>query len=71
MTGSITDGHGGGDRGIVNTLYEYLTVGCKSDLLSEIGISTENHLIAFAAEKSRLEHRVINMDDYKKEIGLI
>ena len=39
-------------------------------MLSEIGISVENHLTTFAAEKSRLEKTVINMAQFKKELGL-
>lgn len=67
---SIVGGHGGGDRGIVNSLYEYVANNCSPDGLSEIEISTRNHLIAFAAEKSRLEGRVINIKEFENEIGL-
>ena len=70
VSDSIVHGHGGGDSGIVNTLYDYLVNGYTGDQLSEIEISTKNHLIAFAAEKSRLEGRVINLNNFEKEIGL-
>ena len=66
---SITSGHGGGDGGLVEILYEYLANDYDGDMLSEIGISTMNHLIVFAAEKSRLEKKVVNMEDFYKEIG--
>lgn len=68
--GSITEGHGGGDTGIVNVLYQYMTEGYEGDLLSEIGISARNHMIAFAAEKSRKENTIVNMDAFEKEMGL-
>ncbi|MBQ7624481.1 MAG: Gfo/Idh/MocA family oxidoreductase [Clostridia bacterium] len=68
---SITNGHGGGDGGIVATLYEYLVNGYKGDMLSEIGISTENHLIVFAAEESRLKNKVVNMKEFYKETGFV
>ena len=64
------EGHGGGDAGIVNTLYRYLVEGYDGDLLSEIGISTENHLIAFAAERARLEGCVVDVAAFEKEFGL-
>lgn len=62
--GTLVEGHGGGDGGIVNVLYKYLTEGYSGDLLSEIQISVENHLITFAAEKSRLENRVVSMTEF-------
>ena len=67
LTDSITDGHGGGDGGIVGVLHKYLTEGYEGDLLSEIEISVQNHMIAFAAEKSRLEGgRVVSLSEYTK-----
>ena len=61
---TIAEGHGGGDAGIVNILYRYLTEDYSGDLLSEIGISVDNHMIVFAAEKSRLEGTVVNIPQY-------
>ena len=65
---SITSGHGGGDGGIVEILYEYLANDYDGDMLSEIGISIRNHLIVFAAEKSRMEKKVVNMEEFYKEV---
>ena len=70
LSASIVDGHGGGDPGIVNTFYKYVTEDYYGDEISEIGISVDNHIIAFAAEKSRLERSVVELSDYKREIGL-
>lgn len=70
LTGAITDGHGGGDPGLVNTLYEYITNNRSGDGLSEIGISTKNHLISFAAEKSRVEGKIVNITEFEQELGL-
>ena len=67
LSGDITGGHGGGDSGIVNTLYKYIVEDYNGDMLSEIGISAENHAATFAAEKSRIEHRVIDMADFERE----
>ncbi len=70
ITGSIVHGHGGGDGGIVQTLYKYLADGYESDQFSLIDISAKNHLIAFAAEKSRLENIVVNIEEFEKNAGL-
>jgi len=68
VDGSLAGGHGGGDGGIVETLYKYLTEGYDGAWLSEIAISAENHLTAFAAETSRLENRVVDVEEYKASI---
>ncbi len=65
LNGDITGGHGGGDLGIVEVLYNYIAENYKGDMLSEIGISVENHATAFAAEKSRLENKIIEMSDFE------
>lgn len=68
VDGSHAGGHGGGDRGIVSTLYSYLTEGYNGEWLSEIGISVENHLTTFAAETARVENRVVDVDEFKASI---
>lgn len=67
--GSHADGHGGGDAGIVDTLYKYLTEGYDGAWLSEIGISVENHLATFAAEASRLENKVVDVEEFKASLS--
>ena len=68
IDGSLAGGHGGGDNGIINTLYKYLVTGYDGAWLSEIGISVQNHLITFASEQSRLEGRVIDVEEYQRNI---
>ena len=63
---TLMGGHGGGDQGIVNVLYDYLANGYDGDLLSEIGISVENHLTVFAAEESRLNGTVVDVREFSK-----
>ena len=65
---SIVGGHGGGDLGIVKAFCEYLTGEYKGNAVSDISTSVGNHLVAFAAESSRLEGKVINMDEFAEEI---
>lgn len=64
---SIVSGHGGGDQGTVNALYDYMTGKLSAEEVSEIGISCKNHMIVFAAEESRLTDRVIHLDEYEKK----
>ena len=61
---SIVSGHGGGDSGIMVSFHEML---CGADIseLSNIAISAENHMIAFAAEQSRKEGRVVSLSEYE------
>lgn len=60
---SIVGGHGGGDEGIIDAFYKYEN-GLECDgALSEIGISVENHMIAFAAEQSRISGKVVPPDE--------
>ncbi len=66
---STVDGHGGGDHGLMNSLYDYITGQCDEKELSAIDISVDNHLISFAAEKSRVENKIINLAEFKKELG--
>lgn len=66
----ISSGHGGGDEGIIYSLYEYLTGQYKGNSISEIRISTDNHLLVFAAEESRKNGNVIEMDKYAKSLLL-
>jgi len=64
---AIDSGHGGGDAGIVEVLYEYLTKGYEGDLLSEISVSAKNHMIAFAAEESRVTGKVVDVQEFTKK----
>ncbi len=63
---SIAGGHGGGDTGIIQVLYEYLTDAVDMKEVSEIEVSCKNHMIAFAAEESRLCGTVVDVDKYTK-----
>lgn len=60
----IANGHGGGDDGIVESFYEYLTGTYEGVSVSEISTSVENHLIVFAAEKARSEGTVVDFEEY-------
>ncbi len=66
MTGKdgVTGGHGGGDVGLVNDLYDYLNGTYKGNSVPEIEESLYNHMLVFAAEKSRTEGGVVDIDEF-------
>lgn len=60
-----TGGHGGGDIGIVQTFLRDIDTKDKNASISSATVSLRSHLMAFAAEESRLNHgSSINLDDY-------
>lgn len=60
----ILGGHGGGDGGILEALYQYLTGTYTGVSIPEIEESCYNHLLVFAAEESRLTNTVIDVEAY-------
>lgn len=62
--------HGGGDRGIVYDLSEYLNGTYNGCSVADISISTANHLIGFAAERARHTDTVVDVDRFFEEYGL-
>lgn len=64
----IDSGHGGGDAGIMRDLIKYLRDGEKAVSISDIRTSYLNHLICFAAEESRLTGKIIDVEEYSKEV---
>ncbi|MBR6676111.1 MAG: Gfo/Idh/MocA family oxidoreductase [Clostridia bacterium] len=68
-TDGVVGGHGGGDEGIVETLYHYLTGSYNGTSIPEISESYYNHSIVFAAEKAREENTVVDFEEYFEEIN--
>lgn len=66
---SILGGHGGGDGGLIYELHDYLSGDYKGYCAADINISVKNHLIGFAAEKSRREDTVESIDGYFEKYG--
>ena len=60
----ITNGHGGGDHGIITTLYDFLTNQYDGFSVSGITTSVDNHLIVFAAEASRATNTVVDLEEF-------
>jgi predicted dehydrogenase len=55
----IDSGHGGGDYGLVRDLIQAVSRRDPSLLTSTIEASMESHLLAFAAEESRMSNKVV------------
>lgn len=60
----IAAGHGGGDDGIIHTLYEYISGSYTGDSVPTIGQSLYNHMLVFAAEKSRETNTVVDVEKF-------
>lgn len=60
----LTGGHGGGDAGIVNCLYDYLTGQGKTEAIPTIGESCHNHILVFAAEQARHTGTIVDVDAF-------
>ena len=76
LTGEVEDvpviardssGHGGGDYGIVRSFIKALK-GEADDSITTARESLESHLLAFAAEESRLNKTVINMVEFRRRL---
>jgi predicted dehydrogenase len=55
-------GHGGGDHGIMKDFVR--SIKAKTDSKTSAKQSLQSHLMAFAAEESRLTHKVVNMNSF-------
>ena len=58
---SILGGHGGGDLGLMGAFIKAVADNDPSGLLSGPDETLESHLMVFAAEQARREHRVVDM----------
>ena len=63
-TDGVLGGHGGGDAGIVRTLYSYMVGEYNGVSVPTIEESCYNHLITFAAEHARNTGTVVDVEEY-------
>jgi predicted dehydrogenase len=63
----VAGGHGGGDAGVMRAFVRAVR-GADSGALTSAGASLENHLLAFAAERSRLTGATVDMAAYRAEV---
>ena len=66
----ILGGHGGGDSRIILALYDYFTEGKGKENITEADISCRNHMLVFAAERSRRTGETVDIAEFKREFGL-
>ena len=66
---SIAGGHGGGDYGMVEELYDYFSDNYTGYCAADIDTSVKNHIIGFAAEKARHNDTVEYVAQFSKEHG--
>jgi predicted dehydrogenase len=60
--------HGGGDAGLVNALYDEMTQPPGVPRTAPLESTAHSHLIGFAAEKSRLTGRVVDLEAFRQEL---
>ncbi len=61
-------GHGGGDYGVMREFLRMVHAGEISNARTSPAISAQSHLLAFAAEKSRLSGETVDMAAYVREL---
>lgn len=59
-------GHGGGDQGLMEALYEEMSRPDSAAMTSSIQQSVESHYMGFAAEISRRENRAVRLAELRK-----
>lgn len=65
---TVAGGHGGGDTGIMEDFVSLINSG-KNEALTSASVSVQSHMMAFAAEKSRLQNKIVDMKDFYKEFN--
>ena len=60
-------GHGGGDLGLISTFVKAVKAGRQEILGTDVDEVLKSHLTVFAAEKSRKEGRVVDVEDFEKD----
>ena len=60
--------HGGGDRIIMDSFLDAIAANDPGKVLTPVGMSLDSHLMVFAAERARLEGRVVDMAEFEAEV---
>lgn len=63
-------GHGGGDDGISEAFLQAVRQRSQAPLRVKPLEMLESHLLVFAAEKSRLEGRTVDFEEYTAKLGV-
>ena len=62
--------HGGGDHGLAKAFVEAVRTKRQEVLGTDMDDVLRSHLTVFAAEKSRKEGRIVDVDEFEKEARL-
>ena len=68
-SGLTGDAHGGGDQGLMASFTDSLLGRAEEEPLTSARASLESHLMGFAAERARLEGRVVAMGELRGGAG--
>ncbi len=68
-TGGGSQGYGGGDFGLIRHFLRQVQDGRKQPESTSAAMSAQSHMMAFAAEKARLESRVIDMKEFYRSFA--
>ncbi|MCU0485234.1 MAG: Gfo/Idh/MocA family oxidoreductase [Anaerolineales bacterium] len=63
----VTSGHGGGDAALMSAFVRAVRLGEHAAVRTSARQSLESHLMAFAAEESRLNHQSVNLQAYRQD----
>lgn len=66
--GKTAGGHGGGDTGLMEDFLDRLSNTNSKGSRSDISYSIESHLMAYAAEQSRITGKTVNMKELKEQL---
>lgn len=64
-------GHGGGDWGLIRDFVERAASGSDGNGRTSAENAVQSHLMAFAAKKSRVENKIVSMDEYMSELAAL
>jgi hypothetical protein len=68
--GRLAGGHGGGDTAMMRQFIDAISTHDAGRILTNVQVSLESHMLAFAAEESRLNQGdVIDMAEYRSRFG--
>ncbi len=65
---TINGGHGGGDMMIMDAFYNVLCGNTTEKSVCNVSVACKNHMLAFAAEKSRKTNTVVDMQVYIRSV---
>lgn len=62
-------GHGGGDMGLIKDFLRLVQTGGNNQGLTSASRSVQSHLMAFAAEQSRVDGRIIKLKEFAQQFS--